>query len=814
MGGTAKVFDGHLTDGQRIVLKAQRFRGRPDPAFELEIELFRKLFHRNIVHCVGEGRIGPYRVIGFRRAYTNPLVLLSKEGLNPQRTRDKSARYTNLPLDTALDLSYELYNALAYLEKLGFVHHDVKLSNVLVDVAPRDRGLKGEEVVRAVARRHYRAVLIDFGATRSRTYLNAWNRGEAPAGLTPQITPIFAPPEALVESRQDDGKLRVTFHRSLDTYAAALMTYSLLTGHPPYSHLETELDLNDLETVIGLKSAERRGEIQPISGEVLRRVVYEDTKFLEGSRASFDLAIERFLLQRVAPDPRDRGSSLDMKLEFERLGRISQSRGAASYTTRRGSKIYLPFQQSLVEVGGRREHPLLRAAQTLREDHAPAPEPVVAVESPSPAKAPEASAADWLEGASSGHAIQPTPPRRPSLSESGLDWLESASDPSTPQREIPASRRPPPPKPETGRLRRGGVAASGAHRPAPRGGSSGRNPAVERSGPHPAAGRSGAAPAARRRSESGSGSQPAVSPPGAPSAPRRRRRLGASSSGSHPALERPSGTGSNPDIPHRRASGRMPKVRASGSHPAIGANTTAGPPSRTVDPHRRGPGAEEAEAVACLVSAVLGDPVVLSRTEPRVVGRASSADIQIKSDLISRAHAKISWMGAGFQVEDLGSLNGTFLNGFRLRAPCLLHGGDRLSFGGFEVVVHVLDGPDVRVETSQHATRVFVAGKDLLTTSPVGFGGDLGQLTLKDVVEIVAWKGHSGKLVITDDQAHSGHVYFADGRIAHAAVGKWNGREAARQLLSVKKGRFTFTCEAFPGPRTIAESNESLLKDL
>ena len=165
------------------MLKAQRFRGRPDPAFELEIELFRKLFHRNIVHCVGEGRIGPYRVIGFRRAYTNPLVLLSKEGLNPQRTRDKSARYTNLPLDTALDLSYELYNALAYLEKLGFVHHDVKLSNVLVDVAPRDRGLKGEEVVRAVARRHYRAVLIDFGATRSRTYLNAWNRGEAPAGL-------------------------------------------------------------------------------------------------------------------------------------------------------------------------------------------------------------------------------------------------------------------------------------------------------------------------------------------------------------------------------------------------------------------------------------------------------------------------------------------------------------------------------------------------------------------------------------------------------------------------------------------------------
>ncbi|MEZ6184500.1 MAG: FHA domain-containing protein [Planctomycetota bacterium] len=196
-----------------------------------------------------------------------------------------------------------------------------------------------------------------------------------------------------------------------------------------------------------------------------------------------------------------------------------------------------------------------------------------------------------------------------------------------------------------------------------------------------------------------------------------------------------------------------------------------------------------------------------------VVGRASSAEIQIKSDLISRAHAKITWVGAGFQVEDLGSLNGTFLNGFRLRTPCLLHAGDRLSFGGFEVVVHLLEG-DVQVEIRDGAIKVFVDGVDLLDVAPVGFGGDLGQLTLNDVVDVVSWKGHSGKLVVTDEHAHSGHLYFADGKIAHAALGKWNGRDAARQLMRVKKGRFTFTCEPFPGPRTIAESHETLLKDL
>ncbi|MEZ6184499.1 MAG: protein kinase [Planctomycetota bacterium] len=479
VGGTAKVFDGHLADGQRVVLKAQRFRGRPDPAFELEIELFRKLFHRNIVHCVGEGRIGPYRLIGFRRAYTNPQVLLSREGLSPQKHRDKSARYTKLPLDTALDLSYELYNGLAYLEKLGFVHHDVKPGNVLVDVAPRDRRLGPEEVVRAVALRRYRAVLIDFGATRSRTYLRAWNRGEAPSGLTPQITPVFAPPEALVESRQSDGKLRVVFHPSLDGYAAALMTYSLLTGHSPYSHLQADIDLNDLETVIGLKSAERRGEILPISGDVLRRVIYEDTKFLSGSRQDFDQSIEAFLLQRLAPDPDDRGTALDMKLEFERLARISQNRGASSYnTTRRGSKIYLPFAQGLVEVGGRHEHPLLRAAETLREEHAAAaaPEPEApapaepAQEPPTSAAAspPSSSAEDWLEGASSGtpssRAVPDTDRASPRAASTG--WRTPPRPSRSTRSRLRAGPRLPAPRPVAcvARARRAGPTPPSARR--------------------------------------------------------------------------------------------------------------------------------------------------------------------------------------------------------------------------------------------------------------------------------------------------------------------------------------------------------------
>ena len=58
-------------------------------------------------------------------------------------------------------------NGLDYLERLGFVHHDVKLANILVDVAPREGALTGGEVFGEVVRRSYRGVVIDFGATHN-----------------------------------------------------------------------------------------------------------------------------------------------------------------------------------------------------------------------------------------------------------------------------------------------------------------------------------------------------------------------------------------------------------------------------------------------------------------------------------------------------------------------------------------------------------------------------------------------------------------------------------------------------------------------
>jgi hypothetical protein len=67
-----------------------------------------------------------------------------------------------------------------------------------------------------------------------------------------------------------------------------------------------------------------------------------------------------------------------------------------------------------------------------------------------------------------------------------------------------------------------------------------------------------------------------------------------------------------------------------------------------------------------------------------VLGRGDSVDIQLEDPFASTRHARISWQGATIMIEDLGSTNGTYLNGEPLRGPAPLHVGDRIRIGDSE----------------------------------------------------------------------------------------------------------------------------------
>ncbi|MGH9175515.1 MAG: FHA domain-containing protein [Vicinamibacterales bacterium] len=63
------------------------------------------------------------------------------------------------------------------------------------------------------------------------------------------------------------------------------------------------------------------------------------------------------------------------------------------------------------------------------------------------------------------------------------------------------------------------------------------------------------------------------------------------------------------------------------------------------------------------------------------IGRGEENDITLAGGQISRRHARITWDGVQYVLHDLGSKNGTFLNGERVTAPRPLRDGDLITLG-------------------------------------------------------------------------------------------------------------------------------------
>jgi pSer/pThr/pTyr-binding forkhead associated (FHA) protein len=71
-----------------------------------------------------------------------------------------------------------------------------------------------------------------------------------------------------------------------------------------------------------------------------------------------------------------------------------------------------------------------------------------------------------------------------------------------------------------------------------------------------------------------------------------------------------------------------------------------------------------------------------------VVGRDADCDVPLSNLSVSRKHAKVEETAAGWVVEDLASVNGTFLKGKRV-TDAVLASGDALRFGDVVAVFRI-----------------------------------------------------------------------------------------------------------------------------
>ena len=75
-----------------------------------------------------------------------------------------------------------------------------------------------------------------------------------------------------------------------------------------------------------------------------------------------------------------------------------------------------------------------------------------------------------------------------------------------------------------------------------------------------------------------------------------------------------------------------------------------------------------------------------------LIGRGADCELRLAIADVSRHHCLIRLTPDEALVEDLGSANGTYLNGQRVRSTSVLHTGDLLQIGECQLIVDLGDG--------------------------------------------------------------------------------------------------------------------------
>jgi adenylate cyclase len=103
---------------------------------------------------------------------------------------------------------------------------------------------------------------------------------------------------------------------------------------------------------------------------------------------------------------------------------------------------------------------------------------------------------------------------------------------------------------------------------------------------------------------------------------------------------------------------------------------------------------------------------------PLVLGRALSSDLPVLDPTVSRRHAELMVEPVGVQLRDLGSSNGTFVNGARI-ANARLGAGDRIVFGKILFELRELSPLMIDDGTAETMRRTARAGTTIIRQVPV-----------------------------------------------------------------------------------------------
>jgi hypothetical protein len=158
--------------------------------------------------------------------------------------------------------------------------------------------------------------------------------------------------------------------------------------------------------------------------------------------------------------------------------------------------------------------------------------------------------------------------------------------------------------------------------------------------------------------------------------------------------------------------------------------------------------------------------------------------IVLSEDMVSRRHARIVYDGQKITIEDLGSTNGTFVNGEKIKR-CDLKEGDRVLIGSsiFKVVY---------ADTAAAGPRRRPGDDNLGRTQARTMTGAIEEIPLPDVLQLLGTSKKTGVLVIHSAQG-IGRMRMRKGIIVHATIDGLAGVgpiKSAHRMLAWVQGTF------------------------
>jgi pSer/pThr/pTyr-binding forkhead associated (FHA) protein len=210
------------------------------------------------------------------------------------------------------------------------------------------------------------------------------------------------------------------------------------------------------------------------------------------------------------------------------------------------------------------------------------------------------------------------------------------------------------------------------------------------------------------------------------------------------------------------------------------------------------------QGVEPLVLSQLGGPggprkVRVLPLEEAVLGRDDDCQLILDYEPVSRKHAKVLYQDYQPELLDLGSTNGTFLNGKKIHRAYLKQ-GDQIQVGAnaFEVLIgkEYLDtGPDSVTPANERRLQSLINRMkgDVATSAEQSsaISGSLSEIHLASLLQIIESDRGTGTLVILLG-GREGKLHIHQGEVRHATLGRTWGVKALYRLMALEDGHFEF----------------------